>query len=82
VSNLCSKGMYIFNRYGVCVPKRTTIEIDEDLLMRAKRALGCATTRATMKRPSGEPLLKQSTPRTSERLCSAATSNGSPGMLT
>jgi Arc/MetJ family transcription regulator len=28
--------------------KRTTIEIDEDLLARAKRALGCATTRATV----------------------------------
>jgi Arc/MetJ family transcription regulator len=30
------------------MPKRTTIEIDEDLLARAKRALGCATTRATV----------------------------------
>jgi Arc/MetJ family transcription regulator len=30
------------------MPKRTTIEIDEDLLMRAKRALGCTTTRATV----------------------------------
>lgn len=28
--------------------KRTTIEIDEDLLERAKRALGCPTTRATV----------------------------------
>ena len=28
--------------------KRTTIEIDEALLARAKRALGCATTRATV----------------------------------
>ena len=28
--------------------KRTTIEIDEDLLARAKRALGCPTTRATV----------------------------------
>lgn len=28
--------------------KRTTIEIDDDLLTRAKRALGCATTRATV----------------------------------
>ena len=28
--------------------KRTTIEIDEDLLTRAKRALGCQTTRATV----------------------------------
>jgi Arc/MetJ family transcription regulator len=28
--------------------KRTTIEIDEDLLTRAKHALGCATTRATI----------------------------------
>ena len=30
------------------MPKRTTIEIDEDLLARAKRALGCPTTRATV----------------------------------
>ena len=28
--------------------KRTTIEIDEQLLSRAKRALGCPTTRATV----------------------------------
>jgi Arc/MetJ family transcription regulator len=28
--------------------KRTTVEIDEDLLMRAKRALDCATIRATV----------------------------------
>ena len=28
--------------------KRTTIEIDEQLLARAKRALGCSTTRATV----------------------------------
>jgi Arc/MetJ family transcription regulator len=28
--------------------KRTTIEIDQELLARAKRALGCATTRATI----------------------------------
>jgi len=40
--------MYILSRYAVCMAKRTTIEIDEDLLMRAKRALGCATTRATV----------------------------------
>lgn len=30
------------------MPKRTTIEIDEDLLARAKRALGLSTTRATV----------------------------------
>lgn len=30
------------------MPKRTTIEIDEDLLARAKRALGQRTTRATV----------------------------------
>lgn len=30
------------------MPKRTTIEIDDGLLARAKRALGCATTRATV----------------------------------
>ncbi len=28
--------------------RRTTIEIDDDLLARAKAALGCATTRATV----------------------------------
>jgi Arc/MetJ family transcription regulator len=28
--------------------KRTTIEIDDQLLARAKQALGCATTRATI----------------------------------
>jgi Arc/MetJ family transcription regulator len=28
--------------------KRTTIEIDQQFLARAKRALGCATTRATI----------------------------------
>lgn len=39
--------MYISYLYHVCM-KRTTIEIDEDLLARAKRALGCATTRATV----------------------------------
>jgi Arc/MetJ family transcription regulator len=30
------------------MPKRTTIEIDEELLARAKRALGQPTTRATV----------------------------------
>ncbi|MGH2608804.1 MAG: type II toxin-antitoxin system VapB family antitoxin [Tepidiformaceae bacterium] len=30
------------------MPKRTTIEIDEQLLARAKRALGRPTTRATV----------------------------------
>ena len=30
------------------MPKRTTIEIDEELLARAKQALGSGTTRATV----------------------------------
>lgn len=30
------------------MPKRTTIELDEQLLARAKRALGLGTTRATV----------------------------------
>ena len=30
------------------MPKRTTIEIDEQLLAQAKRSLGCPTTRATV----------------------------------
>jgi Arc/MetJ family transcription regulator len=42
------RSVYINFRYAVCMPKRTTIEIDEALLSRAKRALGCATTRATV----------------------------------
>lgn len=32
----------------MCMIKRTTIEIDEDLLARAKKALGCDTARATV----------------------------------
>ena len=40
--------MYIRGSYSVCVKRRTTIEIDDDLLMRAQRALGSATTRATV----------------------------------
>jgi Arc/MetJ family transcription regulator len=28
--------------------RRTTLELDEDLLLRAKRVLGCATMRATV----------------------------------
>ena len=40
--------MYIQSYYDVCMPKRTTIEIDEELLARAKRALGCATIRGTV----------------------------------
>jgi Arc/MetJ family transcription regulator len=30
------------------MPRRTTVELDEPLLARAKRALGTATTRATI----------------------------------
>jgi len=40
------------------MPRRTTIEIDEALLARAKRAPGHATTRATVEdalRPAGVP---------------------------
>lgn len=39
--------LYILMRYYVCM-KRTTIEIDEELLARAKRALRLDTTRATV----------------------------------
>ncbi len=35
-------------QYAVRMPRRTTIEIDEDLLARAKRALRLDTTRATV----------------------------------
>jgi Arc/MetJ family transcription regulator len=34
--------------YNVYMTKRTTIELDEELLARAKRALGIGTTRATV----------------------------------
>jgi Arc/MetJ family transcription regulator len=40
--------MYISFRYYAHMIKRTTIEIDEELLERAKRALGESTTRATV----------------------------------
>lgn len=40
--------MYILDGYYVCMPKRTTVEIDEDLLARAKRALALRTTRETV----------------------------------
>jgi Arc/MetJ family transcription regulator len=40
--------MYMFMWYYVRMPKRTTIEIDEELLARAKRALPGRTTRATV----------------------------------
>jgi Arc/MetJ family transcription regulator len=40
--------MYAIANYDVRMPKRTTIEIDEELLARAKRALGHGTTRATV----------------------------------
>jgi Arc/MetJ family transcription regulator len=39
--------MYIWC-YSMYMPKRTTIELDEELLARAKRALGSRTTRATV----------------------------------
>lgn len=40
--------MYSLLKYYVRMIKRTTIEIDEELLARAKRALGSPTTRATV----------------------------------
>jgi Arc/MetJ family transcription regulator len=40
--------MYDSTLYDVHMVKRTTIEIDEQLLERAKRALGEPTTRATV----------------------------------
>lgn len=40
--------MYASCRYDVCMPKRTTIEIDEALLARARRTLGAPTMRATV----------------------------------
>jgi Arc/MetJ family transcription regulator len=42
------RSMYTLPLYNVRMPKRTTIEIDEELLARARRALGQATTRATV----------------------------------
>lgn len=40
--------MYVASWQYVRMPRRTTIEIDEALLARAKRALGLPTTRATV----------------------------------
>ncbi len=40
--------VYSVANYAVRMAKRTTIEIDEALLERAKRALGARTTRATV----------------------------------
>ena len=40
--------MYICGGYYVCMVHRTTIELDEALLARARRALGTPTTRATV----------------------------------
>ena len=40
--------MYATSAYYVRMIKRTTIEIDQQLLERAKRALDCPTTRATV----------------------------------
>jgi Arc/MetJ family transcription regulator len=40
--------MYAIESYHVHMAKRTTIELDEELLARAKRALGLSTTRATV----------------------------------
>lgn len=40
--------MYIDSCYLLCMVRRTTIEIDEELLERAKRALHSPTTRATV----------------------------------
>jgi Arc/MetJ family transcription regulator len=40
--------MYAAMRYYVHMTRRTTIEIDETLLARAKKALGSKTTRATV----------------------------------
>ena len=40
--------MYISRWYPVHMTKRTTVELDERLLARAKRALGSPTTRGTI----------------------------------
>ena len=40
--------MYASIGYDVRMRRRTTIEIDEDLLARAKAVLGAGTTRATV----------------------------------
>lgn len=40
--------MYVLRGYYVCMIRRTTIEIDDELLERAKRALGSSTARAAV----------------------------------
>lgn len=51
--------------------RRTTIEIDEDLLARAKRALGARTTRATveeaLRRAAGQAENEQERRRAGQR---------------
>ena len=40
--------MRTYLSYSAYMPRRTTIELDEELLARAKRVLGGKTTRATV----------------------------------
>jgi len=40
--------MYILLCYYACMVRRTTIELDQDLVARAKKALGAKTTRETV----------------------------------
>lgn len=40
--------MYAYPCYYACMVRRTTIELDDQLVDRAKRALGTTTTRATV----------------------------------
>jgi Arc/MetJ family transcription regulator len=40
--------VYAWRCYYVCIMKRTTVEIDQELLERARRALGQPTMRATI----------------------------------
>lgn len=48
VAGIGRRDAYIFSTYDICMARRTTIEIDEELLARAKRALGQKTARATV----------------------------------
>jgi len=47
--------------------RRTTIELDQDLVARAKAALGCATTRATV-----EEALRQAAERADDEVAARA----------
>lgn len=70
--------MYASDGYDVCMRRRTTIEIDDQLLERAKAALGGGTTRATVE----EALRRAADHAETENARLAAAQSGYLGRLT